>query len=365
MFNNAEHKYPILEVNLKKLSNNVKNIKKICSENDIEVTGVIKGCNASYEVTETFVRSGCQSIASSRIDQLKQLKTQGIQAETMMLRLPMGCEIHDLVEYVDISLNSEKQTLDQINTVCALKNKKHKVILMYDLGDLREGVWHDDDFMALCEYVEALPFVELLGIGSNLGCYGSIRPTFLNLSKLVHIAETVETRIGRRLDVISGGATSSLPLVLKNQMPKRINHLRIGEGILLARDLKEYFQCDVDFLHDDTFTLQAQIIEIQHKPSFPEGEIYVDAFGNRPHYENKGIRKRALLAVGKQDFGDHDKLLPLNKNIEIVGSSSDHLIVDITLSEEHHTIGDVLDFNMFYQSMLYLSISHDVQKKYL
>ncbi len=135
---------------------------------------------------------------------------------------------------------------------------------MYDLGDLREGLWEETEFLNLALYVESkLSGIRLLGVGTNLGCYGSVLPTVKNLEHLSQLAYLVEDIIGRPLTFISGGATTSLPLVLNNTMPKKINHLRIGEGILLGRDLKEYFACDVDYLQTDTFTLKAEIIEIQ------------------------------------------------------------------------------------------------------
>ncbi len=333
------------------------------SKKNIEVTGVVKGCNASVSVTEELVKQGCHSIGSSRIDQLIKLKHEGIHAPKMLLRLPMVSEIPDVVSHADISLNSEKTILDELNKASLEQGKVHGVILMYDLGDLREGLWEETEFLNLALYVESkLSGIRLLGVGTNLGCYGSVLPTVKNLEHLSQLAYLVEDIIGRPLTFISGGATTSLPLVLNNTMPKKINHLRIGEGILLGRDLKEYFACDVDYLQTDTFTLKAEIIEIQNKPSYPVGELFIDAFGNAPEYIDKGIQKRALLAVGKQDFGDHTKLISTNEQVQIIGSSSDHLIVDITQTSETYEVGDTMAFTLYYQSMLYLNLSTDVQK---
>ena len=302
-------------------------------------------------------------IASSRMDQIIKLKEYGIDKPFMMLRIPMFSEIKELVKFAQVSLNSEMETLNMIQKECELLGKKHKVILMLDLGDLREGVYDQDEFINLAVYVENhLKNVELYGIGTNLGCYGSIVPTVKNLGRLCSIAEIIESKIKRRLDIISGGATSSLPLIIDGKMPKRINNLRLGEGILLGEDLEEFWGYDMKFMYKDTFVLKAQIVEIKNKPTHPIGEVFIDAFGTKPTYEDNGIRKRALLAVGKQDFGLHDKLIPQKQGVKIIGSSSDHLIVDIEDCDIEPKLGEVLQFLMYYPPIMYLTGNPSIPK---
>lgn len=370
MLKNQNIRFPVLEINLDKLRENTEAILSHCRDQNIMVTGVVKGCNASSPIINAMRSGGCTSFGSSRMRQLMEMAKDngkfGNRDELMLLRLPMMSEIEDLVTHIDISLNSEKCILDEIQSVCGQKNRCHKVILMYDLGDLREGLWQSKALLDLAVYVEnELSNVILWGIGTNLGCYGSIKPSVENLTELVELANQIEQEIGRRLEVISGGATTSFPLVIKKQIPERINHLRIGEGILLSRDFREYFNINIEELKTDTFKLYAEIIEIQDKPTYPVGEMFVDAFGNKPEYVNLGIRKRALLAVGKQDFGDHDKLIPDDANLQIVGSSSDHLIMDITDSCKNYAIGDLIGFELFYQAMLYLTSSKDIHKAFV
>jgi len=162
--------------------------------------------------------------------------------------------------------------------------------------------------------------------------------------------------------MISGGATSSLPLVIDGKMPKRINNLRIGEGILLALDLEKFWGYDMKHMHKDTFVLKAQVVEIKDKPTYPIGEIFIDAFGTKATYEDKGIRKKALVAVGKQDFGLHDKLIPQKQGVQIVGSSSDHLILDIEDCDIETKLGDILGFSMYYPPLVFLSGNPDIPK---
>lgn len=353
---NSDIKYPLLEINLKKVYENVKNMVDLCKKHGISIAGVVKGFNALPQVSLQFEHAGCTYIASSRMDQIIKLKEYGLEKPFMMIRIPMFSEIKELVQFAAVSLNSEMETLNRIQKECELQEKKHKVILMLDLGDLREGVFEQEEFINLAEYVENhLENVELFGVGTNLGCYGSIMPSQENLGRLCNIAEIIESKINRRLDIISGGATSSLPLVIEGKMPKRINNLRIGEGILLAEDLDKFWGYDMKYMHNDAFILKAQIVEIKYKPTHPIGKVFIDAFGNKPTYEDKGIRKRALLAVGKQDFGLHDKLIPQKKGVKIIGSSSDHLIIDIEDCDIEPKLGDILGFLMYYSPMMYLT----------
>lgn len=358
--------YPILEINLNKIADNTKYLVDLCNKNNISIAGVIKGVNADEEVVNVLADGGCKYLASSRIEQLTDLKGKNIEKETMLIRMPMKHEIKEVVKYIDISLNSEINTINLLEKECKKQKKEHKIILMVDLGDLREGFFNKEELIDITLYIENnLEYVKLYGIGTNLSCYGSIKPSHENLSYLCEIAQDIEDKIGRKLDIISGGSTTSLPLLFDNKMPSKINNLRIGEALIIGRDLIDYWGYDLDKMHKDTMILKAEVIEIKEKPTYPIGEMFLDAFGNKPVYEDKGIRKRAILAVGKQDFVNDRDLVPLDENIEIVGSSSDHLIVDIQDSETNFQVGDVMSFGMFYSNALYLTSSKYVNKHYI
>lgn len=361
-----DYKYPMLQIDVNKIYENAMNIVNLCNSNNIIVSGVIKGFNGLPRLAEQYLKAGCKHIATSRLEQIVRLKEYGINAPTMLIRAPMASEIKEVVKYFDISFNSEIKTLEQIDQECKLQDRKHKAILMFDLGDLREGIVDEEKFIDLALHVEKnLLNVQLYGIGTNLGCYGSIKPTATNLGRLCCIAEKIENKIGRKLDIISGGSTTSIPLLIDGKMPNKINHLRIGEGISLGKDLDCYWGYKIKNLSQDAFVLKAQVIEVQDKPTFPIGERIVDAFGNIVEYEDRGIRKRALLAIGKQDFSSYDKLTPCDDCVKIIGCSSDHLIVDIEDCEKEIKVGDIMDFYIFYETMLFLCSSEYVSKVYV
>ncbi|MDD6191123.1 MAG: alanine/ornithine racemase family PLP-dependent enzyme [Firmicutes bacterium] len=362
--------YPRLVVDLEKLRTNLNVVLGKCSDLGIEVAGVVKGCTALIPCVEQFANAGCRWIASSRLEQLAAVRDAGIQTDLMMIRIPGLSEVEDVVRICDYSLNSEIEVIKELNRAAGRQDRIHKVILMADIGDLREGFWDKDEMLETALMVENdMRNLELAGVGTNVGCYGSVLATADKLRELVDIAEAIEEKIGRELEVISGGATTSFMRVWDGDIPERINMLRIGEGILLARDFREHFGYNMEGLNTDVFTLEAEVIEVKDKPSHPVGEISVDAFGHKVQYEDRGIRRRALLGIGKVDFGGNiSELFPRLEGIEILGASSDHTILDIqNMVDEGRTLktGDIVRFDLNYATMVYVTNSDNIVKVYI
>lgn len=359
-------RYPRLEINLAHLKHNVVKVVEKCGDMGIQVAGVIKGATGLPEVAKAFDEGGAAFIASSRLEQLEDAKNAGIQKPLMLIRIPMLSEVEDVIRLTDISLNSELVVLEALDAEAKRQSKVHQVILMADMGDLREGYWDKEEMADVAVYVEnELTNLKLIGIGTNVGCYGSIAPTVEKLKELVAVVEHIEERLGRRLEYISGGATSSLMRVWDGNMPERINLLRVGEGILLARDLDVFYGYDMSELYQDIFRLKAEVIEVKVKPSHPVGTIAIDAFGHTPTYVDRGMRKRALLAIGKVDYADPAELLSLEKGIEILGASSDHTIVDIEDTEKDYQVGDIMEFDICYATLVFLTNCRNVRIVYV
>ena len=252
--------------------------------------------------------------------------------------------------------------LDLLEQECTRQEKSHAVIIMADLGDLREGYWDHEEMVQTCLYVERrLPHVHLSGVGVNLSCYGSVRATPEKMQMLLAIARRVEDAIGRPLEIVSGGATSSYPMIHTGTMPAGINHLRIGENILTAQDIADSWGVhDADYLRDDVFRLEAEVVEVKEKPTYPQGELGADAFGRKPVYEDRGLRLRAILALGRADVGDMETLRPTMPGVTVIGGSSDHCILDVTDAPQPVQVGDVLSFRLCYSHVLYATQRDDV-----
>lgn len=346
--------YPLLEIDLQIINDNARILLDLCRENGIEPFAVIKGFNGIDSITRAIVKTGYKTIGSSRIPHLKRVKEANLPVETLALRIPMQSEIEDIISFCDISLNSEIDTLRLLDREAGARGKVHKVIIMRDLGDLREGIIDRDQFVKTAVYVEeSLPNLHLYGVGANLTCYGSVIPSTKNLSVLAENAREIETLIGRKLEIVSGGNTTSIRLAARGEMPEGINNLRIGEAIVLPCDLTDLWKCPVPGLSNAGMRLSAEIIEIGEKPTHPIGELGTNCFGTCCTYEDKGVRRRALVAMGAFDFGDCDQLIPEDEDMRILGASSDHMIVDIHDSKRDYRLGDKVSFQLHYQAMLF------------
>lgn len=360
-------KYPLLTVNHEALRSNMTQVVSWCRDAGIDVAGVIKVSNGMASFSLDYEACGAKWIASSRLEQLIRAREAGVKAPLMMIRVPMLSEIPEMIEVCDYSLESEFAAIKAIEEASAHTGKAHNIILMADLGDLREGFFELEELVDVAKYVEdKCDFVHLAGIGTNLGCYGSVMPTKEKMEQLVSYAEAIESEIGRQLEIISGGATSSLMPLFDGVMPERINMLRIGAVSACGplEDLRTaYGRTEVDFMRDDGFTLEAEVIELRTKPTHPIGKLGVDAFGQKPKYKDRGMRQRALLALGRADFGDIANIFPEMPGAEVVGASGDHTIVDIEDCKEIIRVGDIMRFKLCYSSIMQLTASENVKVK--
>lgn len=359
--------YPRLIIDLKKLHSNVANIRSLCEKQGIALAGVIKGFGGLIPCAREFADAGCRFIASSRIEQLERLKNAGCNTDLMMIRIPMLSEVRDIVRICEYSLESSIEVIEALNREAEKQRKIHNVILMADIGDLREGWWDRDELIAAAFHVENdLDRIHLAGVGTNLGCYGSVMPTVSKMEELVDIALAIEEKIGRRLEYVSGGATTSLERIIEKDMPEKINMLRVGEGIILSEYLIEDKKYDMDFMYRDVFRLQAEVIEVRDKPSFPVGDRNTcDAFGHRVEYIDRGIRKRAIVALGKCDYGLPEDLKCAEAGIEVLGASSDHTILDVHDASREIKVGDIIEFALTYATIVYVTASENVKIEYL
>ena len=354
-------RYPRVEINLSHFRHNAEEVVKKCGQYGIDVAGVIKGATGLTPIAKAYEEGGAKWIASSRLEQIEDAINAGVGKPKMLIRVPMLSEVPEVIRLCEYSLNSELVVLEALNEEAGKQGKIHNVIIMADMGDLREGFWDKDEMAEVCRKVEfEMDNLHLSGIGTNLGCYGSIDPTVAKEQELVDVAEKIEAVIGRQLEIISGGGTTSLPRVWKGDMPPRINMLRVGEGVLLARDLELFYNCPQPELMKDNFRLKAEVIEVKDKPSHPVGEIAVDAFGHKPTYVDRGIRKRALLGIGKVDYADFGEIFPLEEGVEILGASSDHTILDIEDSPREWKVGDIVEFEIDYASLVFVTNTRNV-----
>lgn len=350
--------YPEIIIDLNKFRHNLRRMIDMSHNLGLTMMAVSKVFCADKRLVDIMIEEKVDYIADSRMQNLKQIKTD---IPKVLLRLPMHGEIDQVVRFSDISLNSELVTIQLLNRYAKAFDVTHGIILMIDLGDLREGIFDEKELFDTIKEVLKLDHIELKGIGTNLTCYGGVIPTFDILNKLVEYKTKIESEFDIHLDIISGGNSSSIDLLKHGQLPIQINNLRLGESIVLGRETAYG-----DFISDtynDVFTLAATIIELKEKPSMPVGKTGMNAFGETVEFVDKGLMKRAILGIGKQDV-NHQDIIPFD-TIEPIGSSSDHIILDITNAYSTYEVGDIVLFKLTYGSILSLMTSKYVSRRYV
>lgn len=353
--------YPQLVIDSAAVAENTARIAERCAARSLSVVGVTKGMSAQPDLARVMRASGCSWLADSRLSNIARLRQSGIEGPYLLLRIPMADEIDDLLELADVTLVSMTGTIDLLERACRRRSCEIASIAMIDLGDLREGFW-PDEMGRLAEAYRSAPRVRCLGVGVNFGCFGGVLPTALNESRLVEVGAELERHLGYPLEIFSGGATSSLSLLERGELPEAVNQLRIGEAILLGTDVTG--NRIIPWLRQDTMELRGQIVEVRRKPSVPIGLIGADAFGNVPVFEDRGERLRAIVALGRQDVRLEGvrSLLP---GAEVLGASSDHLLLDVESCPSAPKLGDVVPFAVDYGAMLAATTSRYVEVKVL
>lgn len=351
--------YPILAIDLDAVEHNARVVVELCAAFGISVTGVTKGVCGDAEIAKAMLRGGVASLADSRLENIARLRAGGIDVPITLLRLPPLSGVDAVVAAAGTSLNSELEVVAGLAGAARAHGVVHDIIVMVDLGDLREGLWPDDLKPFVGGALE-LTGVRIAGVGTNLSCFGGVVPSADNMNRLVALAEDIERTFGLHLDWVSGVNSSGLELIAAGGMPVRVNHARIGEAILLGRETVH--RRPWPGTRQDAFVLRAEVVERKFKPSIPIGETTEDAFGHRPVFEDRGARMRALLNVGREDV-DVAGLTPLDHGIRILGASSGYLVLDVTDAGAGSAVGDELAFHLNYGALLTAMTSAYVKKR--
>jgi predicted amino acid racemase len=348
---------PRLEIDLAKIEANTRTLVQRLGRRGIRVTGVTKAAMGAPELGTALERGGVTGLADSRIQNLGRLRASGSTLPRTLLRSPMLTEVDAVVRDASISLNSEPTVIAALANAARRRKSVHGVILMVELGDLREGA-SPQAVVGLAEVVERHRFLELIGIGTNLACQSGVVPDDAKMDDLSGLAEKVEARLGRRLAIVSGGNSANLAWAQTATDVGRVNELRLGEAILLGTDPVQ--RTTIVGLHTDACRLIAEVIEVQAKPAQPWGTIGQAAFGVAAARPGSGTRRQALLAIGRQDI-DPDGLTP-PAGLRVLGASSDHLVVDV--ASQPVAVGDRLTFGLDYSALVRASTSPFVAKDF-
>jgi predicted amino acid racemase len=349
---------PRIEINLAKIAHNAETLFNLYGSKGIELMGVTKGVCGGAEIARVLVNKGIHLLADSKIKNLKKMREANIKAEFVLLRTPGLSEVESVIKYVDISLNTELAVIKSLSAEAMNNNTLHKIILMIEMGDLREGIM-PEDLEGIIEEVLQLSGIRMVGIGANFACFGGIKPTEESMRKLSSLAIEIEEKFSLSLSYVSGGNSANYSWFMNTESTGHVNNIRVGESILLGRET--LCRMAIPGLFTDAFTFISEVIESKIKPSVPYGEVAQNVSGITPHFQERGNIRRVILGVGFQDVLVSG--LTPRLDMEILGSSSDHTVLDAKKIDLQ--VGDEVAFSLNYGAVLSVMTSPDVFKKYI
>lgn len=329
-----------ISINLSKIAYNAEVLHSLLAEQDIHFTPVVKCVAGDKKILEMLIDLGFNHFAESRLENIN--KEFHDKCSYLLLRPTPKKQYLELVENVKMSIQTEIQTIREINDIAGKLNKKHQIMLMIDWKDGREGVLTYDMLDYIKEII-AMKHIQFVGIAFNFMCFKSLAPTEDDIFAINQFVQAIENAIGFRLKIISGGNSSMLPQLMYNDLG-RINELRIGEALFRGVDTTTYQP--IPRLFQDAITLEAEIIEI--KPRLLEGsQCYL----------------QAILDIGYIDTVIN-KIIPLNDKVKIIGATSDHLMIDLG-NQDFYQVGDMISFSLEYEALSQIMYHQKISKSYV
>ncbi|RZT91212.1 putative amino acid racemase [Ancylomarina subtilis] len=311
---------------------------------------------------ENLVSLGVKSLCDSRVSNLKMIKTLDSNIETIYIKPPPKQSVREIIQFADISVNTELKTIDWLSKEAQKQNKTHKIIIMIELGELREGVMRDD-FVNFYKKVFELPNIEVVGIGTNLTCLNGVLPNEDKLIQLSLYRQLIEAKFNKKIPLVSGGASVTIPLIYHDILPSGVNHFRVGESLFLGTDV--YNDKPLEGLNTDVFKLYAEIIELIEKPMVPAGEFGTNLEGESLEVDTEHIGEtsnRAIIDLGLLDV-DSNHISPVDESLKLIGASSDMLVIDLGENKNKYKVGGLIEFSLDYMGVLRIMSSRYIEKR--
>ncbi|MFY1045762.1 alanine racemase [Chryseobacterium sp. GP-SGM7] len=350
-----------ITLNSNKLKYNYHYLDQIFTEHHIQWAVVAKLLCGNEMFLKCLLEFSDKEICDSRLTNLKHIKTISPKTQTVYIKPPAKRLAKSIVKYADVSFNSEIETVKALSKEAVLQNKIHKIVIMVEMGELREGIMVRD-LSRFFGKVKKFPNIDIVGIGTNLNCLNGILPDEKKLMKLHSFKEIIEESHRTRIPFISAGSSVTIPLIFQDKIHSGINHFRVGESLFFGTDV--YNDSTISGMYQDVFKLTAEIIEIAQKPMIPAGNAGTNLTGETPQHDisNRGKTSfRAIVDVGVLDI-DPKQIVPLTKDVKIIGASSDMMILDLSENLNNLKVGDTVDFSMNYLAVLRAMNSEYVDK---
>lgn len=350
-----------LKLYRKNLKHNFEFLDHLFQSNNLEWGVVSKLLCGNKIYLKELIDLGIREIHDSRISNLKTIKRLCPDVQTVYIKPPAKRSIPNIIQYADVSLNTEYYTMKLLSDEAVRQNKRHKVIIMVETGDLREGVM-GDRLVEFYSSVFELPNLEIIGLGTNLNCLHGVMPSQDKLIQLSLYKQIIELKFNKKIPWISGGTSVTIPLVLNKQIPTGVNHFRVGETLYFGANLFE--ENIIPGMKANVFELFTEIIEITEKPLLPIGELASNPQGDTLEIDESLYGKtsyRAIVDIGLLDIDP--KYLISSYDFEIVGSSSDMMVINLGENKKKYKVGDLLSFHLKYMGALQILNSNYIEKR--
>ena len=353
----------VIQVHVPRIVKNIKKLNDYMDKHGKEWTLIQKVLGSNKDVLKELLKSKeikrLHSVGDSHLSGLKAVKEIDPSIVTMYIKPPAIKYVENVIKYADISLNTTFNTIEVLNEEAKRQGKIHKVIIMIEMGELREGIVREN-ILEFYGRIFELENIEVIGLGTNLGCMYGVEPTYDKLIQLCLYEQLVEARFNKKMGYISGGSSITLPLIGNKKIPAGVNHFRIGEAAFLGTsplNNKKFRN-----LSTATFHLKANIVELYKKDNQPDGKISEGNVGHTAELEIDSRSHRAIVDFGSLDV-DPKNVSPRSKGIKFFGNSSDMTVYDIGSNPKNLKAGDVITFNLSYMAVAKLMNSRFVDKQ--
>lgn len=350
-----------LELHKDKLRHNYEFLDKLFKKNNVKWGLVTKMLCGNRTYLKEIIDLGADQLFDSRISNLKTIKSISKEVETVYIKPPAKRSIKSIVKYADMSFNTDLETIMLLSEEAGKQKKVHKVLIMIELGDLREGVM-GEDLINFYSEIFRLPNIEVVGLGANLNCLNGVMPTQDKLIQLSLYKQLIEATFNVKLPLVSGGASITIPMLMKQQLPFGLNHFRVGETLFFGNNL--ITGKTIKGMRSGVLKFYGEIIELSEKPMVPVGPLGTNVAGETPHINEEDYGKtswRAILDFGLLDIDPKD-IRPVNKQLEFTGASSDMLVYDLGDRKYNYKVTGTVAFVLNYMGALNLLNSNYITK---
>jgi predicted amino acid racemase len=346
---------PRLEINLRKIKENAHFLAHTLGSVGINVTGVTKAVCGHPDIAKAILEGGVKELADSRISNITRMRLAGIECPISMIRSPLLSEINLIVRHCETSYNTEIAVIEQLGAAARILQTTHNVILMVDMGDLREGIT-PKDLNSFILKMRDIPGISLMGIGTNFACLSGLPPSIEIMNEFSLLTDLAEGETATTFKRISGGNSANLPWAIHACRKGRTNDLRIGEAILLG--VEPVSGEKIEGLHTDAFVLIAEVIESKIKPIPTDHPLIAAGYLGK---ENISSITRSILGLGKQDTDPEGLEFP--DGINFSGVTSDHIVV-IEKETSSYEVGSEIHIRLNYSALARAMSAPDILKSF-